>query len=51
MHQNRPTIGIDLGDRKSHFCILDDTGKITAEGALPTSPVAFASSFTRSLPP
>jgi len=27
------TIGIDLGDRKSHICVLDAVGEITEEEA------------------
>ena len=26
------TIGIDLGDRESHYCAVDDTGKMVVEG-------------------
>ena len=31
------SIGIDLGDRFSHFCILDDAGEIIEEGRLRTT--------------
>ena len=32
----RLTIGIDLGDRRSHFCVLNDQGQVIA-GFLPTT--------------
>src|SRR5262249_7447320 len=31
------TIGLDLGDRSSHYCILDDTGRILVESKVSTS--------------
>jgi transposase len=30
------TIGIDLGDKKSHFCVLDQEGTKVQEGTVPT---------------
>src|ERR1700674_4552130 len=32
------TIGLDLGDRSSHYCILDEAGKVILEHHLPTTP-------------
>lgn len=32
----RPTVGLDLGDRKTHFCALDPEGE-TEQGTLPTT--------------
>jgi hypothetical protein len=32
------TIGLDLGDRFSHYCILDESGKVILEHNLPTTP-------------
>jgi transposase len=32
------TIGLDLGDRTSHYCILDEAGKVILEHSLPTTP-------------
>jgi hypothetical protein len=32
------TIGLDLGDRSSHYCILDEAGKVILEHDLPTTP-------------
>ena len=31
------TLGIDLGDRRHAFCVLDEQGQITAEEALPNT--------------
>jgi len=36
-----PTIGIDLGDKHSHLCLLDDGGKVIEEFRLATTPEAF----------
>ena len=32
------TIGLDLGDRFSSYCVLDEAGKILLEPRLPTTP-------------
>jgi activator of 2-hydroxyglutaryl-CoA dehydratase len=37
----RMTIGIDLGDKKSHFCILNDQAQVIARGFLPSTISAF----------
>jgi hypothetical protein len=29
--QERLTIGLDLGDRSSHYCVLDESGRIVTE--------------------
>jgi len=34
------TVGIDLGDRFSHFCALDADGTVIAEGRVATTPAA-----------
>jgi hypothetical protein len=34
--QPQLTIGLDLGDRTSHYCILDETGHVILEDSLPT---------------
>ena len=34
------TIGLDLGDRFSSYCVLDEGGKILLEQKLPTTPEA-----------
>ena len=32
------TIGLDLGDRSSHYCILDEAGNVILEHNVPTTP-------------
>src|ERR1700679_214868 len=32
------TIGLDVGDRWSYYCVLDEVGKIVLEKKLPTTP-------------
>jgi transposase len=44
------TIGIDLGDRRSHFCVLNDQAQVIARGFLPTTITAFRREF-EVLPP
>jgi len=44
------TVGIDLGDRRSHFCVLNDQGQVIARGFLPTTITAFRHEF-EGLPP
>jgi transposase len=39
------TIGVDLGDKRSHFCVLDDAGKIVEEGCVSTSASALTRKF------
>lgn len=41
----RFTIGVDLGDRSSTFCVLDTDGIIVAEGKLKTTRAAFDQQF------
>ena len=36
--QQRLTIGLDLGDRTSHYCILDETGNVILEQGVATTP-------------
>jgi hypothetical protein len=36
----KPTIGLDLGDRLSHSCILNEAGEVMGEHNLPTAPEA-----------
>jgi transposase len=35
--EQRLTIGIDLGDRSSRYCILDGAGNVLSEGQVPTT--------------
>jgi transposase len=46
----RFTVGIDLGDRTSALCVLDEHGSVVAEAKLKTTRDAFAQQF-RSLSP
>jgi transposase len=41
------TIGVDLGDRWSFYCVLDEAGKIILEQKVPTTPEAMKQSFSR----
>ena len=35
--QRKLTVGIDLGDRSSRYCILDEQGEAVVEGSMPTT--------------
>jgi transposase len=41
------TIGLDLGDRWSSYCVLDEAGNILLEDKLPTTPAAMKQVFGR----
>ena len=41
------TMGLDLGDRSSACCVLDEAGKIILEQKLPTTPEAVKQTFGR----
>lgn len=41
----RITVGLDLGDRYSRFCLLDDSGGVIDEGRLRTTPDALRDEF------
>jgi hypothetical protein len=41
------TVGVDLGDRKCHICIVDAKGEIVKEEATTTSPAAFRDYFKK----
>ncbi len=41
------TIGLDLGDRTSHYCILDEAGNVILEHSLPTTPKGIQQVFSR----
>ena len=41
----RITIGIDLGDKHSHFCVLDANGNILEEGRIANTPDALRQKF------
>ena len=44
------TIGIDIGDRTSHICVLDDAGNVIETGVVASTPAAFAKRFERDDP-
>src|SRR5215471_17545207 len=39
------TIGLDLGDRSSSYCVLDEAGEVVLEQKLPTTPEAMRKIF------
>jgi transposase len=39
------TIGLDLGDRSSWYCVLDEAGEVLLEQRLGTSPKAMQEAF------
>ena len=41
------TIGMDLGDRSSFYCVLDKSGKVILEQELATTPEAMKQTFAR----
>jgi hypothetical protein len=47
---NRLTVGVDLGDQRSHFCILGLQGETLSEGQLQTREAEVAE-FFQALPP
>ena len=44
------TIAVDLGDRWSFYCVLDEAGKIILEQKVPTTPEAMKQTFSRIAP-
>ena len=45
--EQKLTIGVDLGDRWSFYCVLDEAGKIILEQKLPTTPEVMKQTFSR----
>src|ERR1700693_1281277 len=45
--QAKLTIGLDLGDRTSHYCMLDEAGNVILERSLPTTPNRIRQVFSR----
>ena len=43
--EQKLTVGLDLGDRSSHYCVLDETGRILVESKVSTSPNAMEAVF------
>jgi len=44
--EQKLTIGVDLGDRWSFYCVLDEAGKIILEQKVPTTPEAMRHTFS-----
>lgn len=49
LQEPKLTVGLDLGDRTSHYCILDEAGNVILERRLPTTPKGIHEVF-RTLP-
>src|SRR5947208_12478010 len=45
LSQHKLTIGLDLGDRSSCYCVLDETGSIVLEQRVATTPKALPAAF------
>jgi transposase len=45
--ESQRTIGMDLGDRSSHYCILNEAGEVIWESKLPTTPKGMEEVFGR----
>src|SRR5437867_2863633 len=43
--EQKLTIGVDLGDRWSFYCVLDEAGRVIVEQKLPTTPEAMKQTF------
>ena len=41
------TIGLDLGDRSSSYCVLNEAGEVILEQKLPTTPEAMKQTFAK----
>lgn len=48
--KQRLTVGLDLGDRDSRYCILDETGEKVSEGKVPTTKAGLQSVFGKMAP-
>jgi transposase len=44
-NEHKLTIGLDLGDRSSCYCVLDEAGKVIQEGNVGTSKKAITKVF------
>src|SRR3984885_2905637 len=45
--EHQLTIGLDLGDRTSHYCILNEAGEVILERKLPTTPKGMDEVFSK----
>ena len=43
--EQKLTIGVDLGDCWSFYCVLDEAGQVILEQKLPTTPEAMKQTF------
>lgn len=50
VRRDKLTIGLDLGDKKSHYCVLDKDGVVIEQGSVPTNPESMEKHF-RQYPP
>ena len=48
--EQKLTIGVDLGDRWSFYCVLDEAGKIILEQKVPTTPEAMRQTLSHCTP-
>ena len=46
-NEKKLTIGMDLGDRFTYYCILDEAGEVVIEQKLPTTKQAIKQVFSR----
>ena len=44
------TIGMDLGDRNSHYCILSEAGEVIRRDQVPTTPAGIRQRFGKTAP-
>jgi transposase len=44
-HDAHLTVGLDLGDRSSFYCVLDGTGDVLLEQKVSTTPKAISDDF------
>ena len=45
--EHQRTIGMDLGDRISHYCVLNEAGEVIWESKLPTTPQGIEEVFSK----
>jgi transposase len=45
LQTHRLTIGLDLGDCSSYYCVLDEGGRIVLEGKVATTPKGLEARF------
>jgi transposase len=45
MQDRRLTVGLDLGDRSSFYCVLDEAGEVVLEPKVSTTPKAIKEVF------